>query len=164
MRAGLLTHAMLQCLTTLRDRGVAPPGASEPPKTLASATVFALFDLLAQRMRASSTETAAARAQAEALLAAPQFAHWFDPQQFRAAHNEMEILTGGEIKRLDRLVEFDSVVWVLDYKARVTAEHEGAYQAQLADYVAAITPLYPAKPVQGALIDLATGIAIPLKS
>ena len=150
MRAGILTHAYLQGATGARDAGLSQPQA------------MLVFDDLVRRLGATADEIAAARAQGAALLATPQLNRWFDPQQFCAAHNELEILAGGETKRLDRLVEFDAEVWVLDYKARVSEGDRAAYFAQLAGYVAAVTPLYPGKTIHAALVDLAGCIAIAL--
>ena len=150
MRAGILTHAYLQGATGARDAGLSQPQA------------MLVFDDLVRRLGATADDIAAARAQGAALLATPQLNRWFDPQQFCAAHNELEILAGGETKRLDRLVEFDAEVWVLDYKARVSEGDRAAYFAQLAGYVAAVTPLYPGKTIHAALVDLAGCIAIAL--
>ena len=71
------------------------------------------------------------------------------------------MLAGSVMQRLDRLVEFDTEVWVLDYKTRVTGGERASYLAQLAGYVAAVGPLYPGKPVKSALIDLADLTALP---
>ncbi len=55
--------------------------------------------------------------QAQHLLALPQLQRFFDPQHYRNACNEMPYVNAyGELKRIDRLVEFDDEVWVLDYK------------------------------------------------
>ena len=72
------------------------------------------------------------------------------------AHNEMTYVDAqGEVRRIDRLVEFDGEVWVLDYKAQVTPAQQDAYAQQVNQYVAAMRALYQPKAVRGGLIDLA---------
>jgi len=90
--------------------------------------------------------------QAQSLLAAPQLARFFDVQQYRTACNEMPYINAkGELKRIDRLVEFDDEVWVLDYKL---GDSEGAarYRAQMAEYQIAMRAVYANKRVKCALL------------
>ena len=58
-------------------------------------------------------------------------------------------------RRLDRVVEFDSETWVLDYKRPLGGGDFEAYRAQVRDYIDLLVPLYPGKSVRGGLIDLA---------
>jgi ATP-dependent helicase/nuclease subunit A len=57
----------------------------------------------------------------------------------------------GELKRIDRLVEFDDEVWVLDYKLRDSA-NAALYHTQLQEYRFAMQAIYPHKTVRSALI------------
>jgi ATP-dependent helicase/nuclease subunit A len=56
------------------------------------------------------------------------------------------------LERVDRLVEFETEVWVLDYKS---SEHASAEQhrEQVVAYCKAVRDLYPGKSVRGAVID-----------
>jgi ATP-dependent helicase/nuclease subunit A len=109
-------------------------------------------------------------AAARALLAQPQLTPLFDPAQYRRAHNEWVLLDAdGRLQRLDRVVEFDDAVWLIDYKtggdsrtlpdALLVERH----QPQLAGYQTLLAALYPGKPVHAALL-LADGRLIPLIS
>ncbi len=99
-----------------------------------------------------------ARSVAERLIAQPSLARFFDAGQFRRARNELEYLAvDGAPRRIDRLVEFDDAIWVLDYKTGGLDEPDLArraapHLAQLADYRQAVTALYPERPVRAALI------------
>jgi ATP-dependent helicase/nuclease subunit A len=89
---------------------------------------------------------------AQRLLAAPHLVRFFDERHYRAASNEVAYVNAhGELRRIDRLVEFDHDVWVLDYK---TGASSGAasYAAQLEEYRAAIQAIYPHKTIRSALI------------
>jgi ATP-dependent helicase/nuclease subunit A len=57
----------------------------------------------------------------------------------------------GELKRIDRLVEFDDEVWVLDYK--LTDNQDVArHQAQMREYQVAMASVYADKRVRCALL------------
>jgi len=57
----------------------------------------------------------------------------------------------GELKRIDRLVEFDDEVWVLDYKLGEAAS-AARYRDQMLAYRAAMQAMYRNKPVRCALL------------
>jgi ATP-dependent helicase/nuclease subunit A len=111
-----------------------------------------------QALAGAPTLAAAARAAAERLLAEPGLARFFDASEFRLARNELEYLgADGELRRIDRLVEFDDEVWVLDYKTGGLDEPDLARRAaphlkQVADYRQAVAALYPGRPVRAALV------------
>ncbi len=90
--------------------------------------------------------------QAQKLLAQPALQRFFDPSRHHRAHNEMPYVNAlGELKRIDRLVEFEAEVWVLDYKTG--ASHDPApYRAQMAEYRSAMQSAYARKQVHCALI------------
>ncbi len=147
--SGELFHA---CLETL-----APPGA---PRDLPA---------LAARLGLDA-ELEAIDAAARALLARPQLARFFDPTRFVRAHNELTLLDGsGCVQRIDRVVEFDDAVWLIDYKtgddARSLSDAQLAerHRPQLAGYQALLAELYPGKPVQAALL-LADGRFIQMET
>ena len=93
---------------------------------------------------------------AKKILNAAELQRFFNAEQFMAAHNEIEIAmqASGELimQRIDRLVEFASEVWVLDYKTG--AGNTESHHAQIAAYCDAVIPLYKNKSVRGAVIDL----------
>jgi len=107
---------------------------------------------LQQRLAIPTAEIDALWQQVLRLQAAPQLARFFDAQHYRSACNEMPYINAqGELKRIDRLVEFDDEVWVLDYKL---GDSEGAacYRAQMQEYQAAMQAVYAGKSVRCALV------------
>ncbi|HEX8979194.1 MAG TPA: UvrD-helicase domain-containing protein [Parasulfuritortus sp.] len=98
---------------------------------------------------------AAVRALAEAMLRSPSARRFFESGR---ARNELEYVgADGRLRRIDRLVEFDDAVWVLDYKTGGTDEADlgrraEPHLAQLADYRQAVAALYPGKRVCAALL------------
>ncbi len=93
-----------------------------------------------------------------ALLRAPELQRFFDPSRYLSAHNELSYLNAdGELRRIDRLVEFTDSVWILDYK---TTEAEQAdysslaatYRPQMMDYRKAMADVFPAKKICCALV------------
>ncbi|MDP2028311.1 MAG: UvrD-helicase domain-containing protein [Thiobacillus sp.] len=122
---------------------------------------------LAQRLNLA-TEFARIESAARALLAQPHLARFFDPAQYRRAHNELELLdASGRTQRLDRVVEFDDAVWLIDYKTgddscsvseTLLAER---HRPQLAGYQTLLAALYPDRPIHAALL-LADGRLISL--
>jgi ATP-dependent helicase/nuclease subunit A len=95
--------------------------------------------------------------QAQRVLAAPGLARFFDPAQFRRAANEVSyMIETGEVRRIDRLVEFDDEMWVLDYKTGDARSVDPLlleqYRAQVADYCAAMRRLHARQKVSGAIV------------
>ena len=128
---GIWLHALLQHLT--EGRCGARPNCS-------SASPF------------PSDEIETLWQQAQHLLTLPQLARFFDAQQYRTASNEMPYINAkGELKRIDRLVEFDDEVWVLDYKLG-DSEDAARYRAQMQEYRAAMQSVYAGKRVHCALL------------
>ena len=90
--------------------------------------------------------------QAEALIARPELARFFDPAQYRRAANEMPYVNArGELRRIDRLVEFGDEVWVLDYKLTESAD-VSRYRAQMEEYRSAMQAVYEGQAVRCALV------------
>ena len=136
---GIALHAVLQWLAQARDDGAAAPG---------DAWLARSCDLPVESL-------AVLRTRAEAVFAAPALAPFFDPAVFVRARNEFELVSSAGTRRLDRVVEFDSETWVLDYKRTLGGGDFEAYRAQVRDYIDLLVPLYPGKSVRGGLIDLA---------
>jgi ATP-dependent helicase/nuclease subunit A len=90
--------------------------------------------------------------QAQRLMAQPELQRYFDPHSYRKAYNEVPYVDArGAVKRIDRLVEFDDEVWVLDYKTGEPAE-PAKYRAQMTEYRAAMQAVHADKPVRCALL------------
>jgi ATP-dependent helicase/nuclease subunit A len=91
---------------------------------------------------------------AERLLAVPALQRFFDPALYLRAWNEVELAgSGGALQRIDRLVEFDTGYWVLDYKSSGSGTARLAdYRTQVGAYCQAVAGVFPGKSVRGALI------------
>ena len=97
-------------------------------------------------------------ADAMAVLGAESLRRFFDPAQYLSAYNELPYATaGGDSRRIDRLVEFEDSVWILDYKTTEAANGDlercaAPWRGQLREYRTALQQVYPGKPVHCALI------------
>ncbi|CAH1388221.1 UvrD-helicase domain-containing protein [Candidatus Nitrotoga sp. M5] len=90
--------------------------------------------------------------QAQHLLTLPTLQRFFDPQCYCKAYNEMPYVNArGELRRIDRLVEFDDEVWVLDYKSGAISS-SGIHIVQMQEYRVAMQTVYAEKIVRCALI------------
>ncbi len=108
--------------------------------------------VLQQRFAIPAAEIDSLWQQAQSLLSAPQLARFFDAAQYSIACNEMPYINAkGELKRIDRLVEFDDEVWVLDYKLG-DSEDAARYRAQMAEYQIAMRAVYVGMEVKCALL------------
>jgi len=131
-RRGTWLHALLQHLA--------------PPNALADKAI------LQQRCNIPHGEMESLWQQAQALLAQAPLQRFFDPQHYRSACNEMPYANArGELKRIDRLVEFDEEVWVLDYKTGETA-NPAPYRTQMLEYRTAMQAVHAGKAVRCALL------------
>ncbi|TNC96966.1 MAG: Exodeoxyribonuclease V [Gallionellaceae bacterium] len=135
---GVWLHSMLQYLTEIPPHSMGEGGRAT----------------LQQRLSISQQELDALYPQAQHILTAPHLSRFFDAQQHRNAHNEMPYINAkGELKRIDRLVEFDDEVWVLDYKLG-DSEDAARYQLQMREYQTAMQSVYAGKTVRCALVFL----------
>ncbi len=130
-----------------REKGIAIHAALEMMATEKS--------VLLRGVNKSNAFSDEVSAMAEKIFNAPALRRFFDARQFVAAHNEIEIALEVDREllahRIDRLVEFEREVWVLDYKTghgNVALHH-----AQIVAYCAAVEPLYRGKAIFGAVID-----------
>ncbi len=137
---GIWLHALLQHLTDYSPLPIAGEGLGERGRELQ------------QRLAIPSAEIDLLWQQAQHLLTSPQLDRFFDAQQYRSACNEMPYVNAsGELKRIDRLVEFDGEVWVLDYKLG-DSEDAARYRAQMLEYCTAMQTVYEGKTVRCALV------------
>ncbi len=93
------------------------------------------------------------------IVGAPSLSRFFDPGRYQRAINELSYVSeNGELRRIDRVVEFSDDIWVLDYKTGNVADPDGLeaaarpYRKQLEEYCAAVSKLMPGKTVKSALI------------
>jgi ATP-dependent helicase/nuclease subunit A len=129
---GTWLHALLQHLT--------PPGAAADKAVLQA------------RCGIPDGEMDTLWQQAQALLEHESLQRFFDPQHYLSANNEIPYVNAaGELKRIDRLVEYDDEVWVLDYKTGETAD-PAPYRAQMAEYKNAMRSVYAGKKIRCALL------------
>ena len=136
-RRGIWLHALLQHLTPSLCTLASSPSPDGGGK-----------QALQQRCGIPPNEMDSLWQQAQHLLALPHLQRYFDPQHYLSANNEVSYVNArGELKRIDRLVEFDNEVWVLDYKTGASAG-----LAQLEEYRSAMQAIYPGKTVRCALI------------
>ena len=94
------------------------------------------------------------RAQAVTLLSQAQLRRFFDPARYVQARSEMEIVANGAVLRLDRVVEFEDAVWILDYKRNLLDSERLDYQQQLAGYRDALRAVWPEKTIRTALVTV----------
>jgi ATP-dependent helicase/nuclease subunit A len=133
---GVLLHALMERMTQTGQWPVALPDAQAIVRWLGGTRELAGI----------------VRAQAAAILGQAALARFFDPAQYRVAHNEFELAYEGQFLRLDRFVRFDDEAWILDYKRQLLPGEREAYRLQLAQYRAAVQVLYPDVTVKTALI------------
>ena len=148
-----------------------PTGERRQAQTGAGLVYGVSFHSLMERLTGSvPTERAAVRRalglterafapmweQAQRVLAAPALARFFDPSQHLRSLNEVPYITeSGELRRIDRLVEFAGEVWVLDYKSGsppADAALAKEYREQLVEYRSAMQPVFPHRTINAMLV------------
>ncbi|MCS6764778.1 MAG: UvrD-helicase domain-containing protein [Candidatus Protistobacter heckmanni] len=136
IETGVLMHRLLERLTP------APDPAAALPDTAALAR---WLDAPPQRcVRAAA---------ALRILQSPACRRAFDPKQYLQAWNERELITADEkLMRLDRLVEFEDELLVVDYKLTLGPNNREGYAAQLRGYIEAISAIRTDKPVRAAIV------------
>ncbi len=139
---GIWLHALLQHLSEISSHPFPEGEGADSGRR----------DDVQRRLAIPADEIESLWQSARHLLALPQLARYFDAQQYRAAYNEMPYINvQGELKRIDRLVEFDDEVWVLDYKLGDAAD-AARYRAQMLEYRTAMQAVFAGKPVRCALV------------
>lgn len=113
-------------------------------------------DALARDLELPRSDVEALLRQAKDMLARPDLRAYFDPARYVRALNEVPYVdASGDLRRIDRLVETNDAVWVLDYKTGVAPEGGtlmADYEAQILSYCHSVARLYPGRPVRGLLL------------
>ena len=143
---GVLLHALMERLTAGTAWPVIVPSAETTAAWLACSRSAAVL----------------ACAQATCILGQPALRRFFDTACFMQAYNELEVMVDGALMRLDRVVRFDTEVWILDYKRSVTGSDLATYGMQLDRYRQALARLYVV-PIRAGLITV-DGRLWPLSS
>jgi len=143
-RHGELIHALVERITRYPEAFEALPGPD---------VVMRWFPLAgggdAQARAQWRAQAEAAIGAARRMLEAPALRPLLFPQDARSARNEVELYDArGRLLRIDRLVEFDERVVIVDYKLRLLPQEHAAYAQQLARYVAAVRPMFPGRRVE----------------
>jgi ATP-dependent helicase/nuclease subunit A len=105
-------------------------------------------------IEAIATENELASPQRAAVIEAAARVRRRLPQFFsEAALAELELVAAdGELLRVDRLVELDDALWIVDFKWRVTDAERGPYEAQVRRYADVLRAIRPDKPVRLGLV------------
>lgn len=90
---------------------------------------------------------------ARAMIESAALRRFFDPALYRWAASEVEfVLPDGSLGRIDRLVEFDDEIWILDYKSGEGAGFAEEYAEQLSRYAESVRLIRPGKTPCAALL------------
>jgi len=115
-------------------------------------------ELLERELRIDARTFDALRAEALGLARRPDVAPYFDAAGHRRAWTEVACTPGGgELRRIDRLVEMEDALWVLDFKSGSLAEiagtdREAEYRAQVEAYCDAVRRMFAGRAVRGAVL------------
>jgi ATP-dependent helicase/nuclease subunit A len=117
----------------------------------------ALETLSIAAAREFGADAAEVRRHAVAILSHPDTARFFRGSQIRWSGNEVPVSEGGEVLRIDRLVQIeeargDPVWWVLEYKLRHAPEALEPYRQQLLRYRDVVRAAEPGRAVRCAFI------------
>ncbi len=93
-------------------------------------------------------------ANAHTILSQSQFERFFNPAHYQSAYNEVELVCGSEVMRVDRMVIFETEVWILDYKRNLLDGEQDTYAAQMKRYRAAAQAVFMPKKIRTALITV----------
>ncbi|WP_367394549.1 UvrD-helicase domain-containing protein [Cupriavidus sp. Agwp_2] len=155
-RHGELVHALLERLTRYPETFAGIPDID---------TVLRWFPLTGAHTpgarQAWREQVEEALAAVRVMLGAPALAPLLSADEAGSARNEVELYDArGRLLRIDRLVEFEDRVVIVDYKLRLLPQEHAAYRAQLGRYVAAVAPLFPGKRIEAG-VATADGEWIP---
>jgi ATP-dependent helicase/nuclease subunit A len=139
-RLGRALHRFLEWAT---------PGLGRP-------TGETLSDLAVKAAREFDAEIDQVLSIGAAILRSEECARFFDTTALRWWGNEVPVSDGGEVLRIDRLLQFDhahgGAWWVLDYKLAHGPEQLCAYREQLIRYREAVARLEPGASVRCAFV------------
>jgi len=161
VRYGEQFHALMERLTESAALcGPLPAGLALPPEGTMPARLARLDEAGRARLReelgVGPVPFDRLWQQAMRVLSSPDLARFFDPSRYLRARNEVAYLdASGALRRVDRLVEFEHEVWVIDYKTgdpAAMAPWLDAYLAQVGAYADAMAVLHPGKSVAAALV------------
>jgi ATP-dependent helicase/nuclease subunit A len=158
-RHGELIHALLERITRYPDAFDAVPDVP---------TVLRWFPLAGAgapgARQAWQTQVEEAVGAVQAMLSAPALSPLLQSSDAISARNEVELYDArGRLLRIDRLVEFDDRVVIIDYKLRLLPQEHAGYRAQLMRYVAAVAPMFAGKPVEAG-VATSNGEWIPVEA
>ena len=112
--------------------------------------------LAAAAAREFGVAAASVLSHARAILGDPNGSRFFAGPQILWSGNEVTVSDGGEVLRIDRLVQLGeggaAEWWVLDYKLHHAPEAHGPYRQQLLRYREAVRAAQPGQPVRCAFI------------
>ena len=162
----LLTEGPLRSLSSAVDERLTlllPTGRRRPPLTGQQregiwlhgllqnlAPVVPQMETLQRNLNIPPEQMPLLMQKAQEILGAPDLVRFFDARCFLTASNELSYVNAaGELRRIDRLVEFEHEVWVLDYKTGMASE---SHAAQLQEYRGAMQAIYPGKTIRCGLI------------
>jgi ATP-dependent helicase/nuclease subunit A len=98
-----------------------------------------------------------ARDAAIAVIQSEHLNNCFEGDGLLQAWNELDLIdSSGKLFRLDRLVEQQDQLLILDYKFSIPSKHDalfGQYEQQLKQYVRLVAMLRPDKPIRSCLVD-----------
>ncbi len=131
---GIALHRLFELVTDARGR-------RSNPLTLARA--MGLNEAMAKELAGI----------AQTVLTSPALARFFDSSQYLRADNEIEFIgAAGDLVRLDRVVEFDDEVWILDYKSALSQRGALLHEDQLQEYLRVLQDVYRGKRLRAAVI------------
>ncbi|MGE5339599.1 MAG: UvrD-helicase domain-containing protein [Gemmatimonadota bacterium] len=115
----------------------------------------ALLERGDQALDAIARDHALNRVQTERVAAAAARVRECLPQFFGAGSEaELDLMdANGKLLRVDRLVEHDDALWIVDFKWSVSPAERPAYEAQVRGYAEVLRAIRDDKPVRTALID-----------
>jgi ATP-dependent helicase/nuclease subunit A len=94
---------------------------------------------------------------AQSILSQPHLLNYFDPSKYLNAWNELDLIDeNSNLLKVDRLVELQEKLVILDYKLNIPAQGSDAlfkYENQIQKYAEIIRKLRGDKLVEGYLID-----------
>ncbi len=138
-----------EALHRVLEWAAAAPDAALPSLVSAAAAEFGL----------APQAQAEVQRHARAMLDSPAVRRFFDPGALAWAGNEVSLIDGDAVVRLDRLVAFEQggarTWWVLDYKLQAAPQAVPAYVEQLARYRRLLQALQPGDTVRAAFITSA---------
>lgn len=135
---GVALHALMERITQLGVWPISVPDAAT----------------IARWLPCSLTLAQIVGQQAQTILVQPELEHFYNPALYVAARNEMEVITPNAVLRFDRIVLFDDVVWILDYKRNLLDSERGVYAEQLCCYRIAAQAVFTGKLIRTALITV----------